>query len=260
MVYEVPSRHEEFTLFIRVATTKPEKIRIVVRDADMPNTVFTDRFKTVNGEVSFFVRMPVSGKRVYATIYNERVGNVDVGQDNSFEVLEIKKVPLEKKFDIVDFNDPKLSTFVKFCTKFCFNAGTLTSGTYRTRDGQFTIEYLPTIKRKNGTESSTPARIGVDSGIIQVSRAKFVPMTIPMRMAILLHEYSHFYVNDRMDDEVEADLNGLLVYLGLGYPRIEAYEAFLKTFDNAPTQMNKERYDIINRFIQDYEKNNYLIS
>lgn len=259
MVFEVPARHEEFTLFIRVSTTRPEKIRIIVKDADMEKTVFTDRFKTVNGEVSFFVRMPVSGKRIYAIIYNERVGNLDEGQDDSFKVLEIKKMPLEKKMDVVDFGDTQLRTFVKFCTKFCFNAGELTSGTYKSSDGRFTIEYLPTIKRKNGTESSTPARIGIESGIIQVSKSKFAPMTVPMRMAILLHEYSHFYVNDQMDDEVEADLNGLLIYLGLGYPRIEAYEAFLKTFDSAPTKMNKERYDIINKFINDFEKHNYIV-
>ena len=47
-----------------------------------------------------------------------------------------------------------------------------------------------------------------------------------MRMAILLHEFSHFYLNDRMEDETEADLNGLLIYLALGYPRIEAYQSF----------------------------------
>jgi hypothetical protein len=48
-----------------------------------------------------------------------------------------------------------------------------------------------------------------------------------MRFAILCHEFSHFYVNDNMDDESEADINGLLIYLGLGYPRIEGYQAFL---------------------------------
>jgi hypothetical protein len=34
-------------------------------------------------------------------------------------------------------------------------------------------------------------------------------------MAILLHEYSHFYVNQDINNESEADLNGLLIYLGL---------------------------------------------
>jgi hypothetical protein len=62
-----------------------------------------------------------------------------------------------------------------------------------------------------------------------------------------------------MDDEVEADLNGLLLYLGLGYPRIEAYQAFLETFKGVPSQQNKDRYDVINNFIKDFEKMNMVI-
>jgi len=50
-----------------------------------------------------------------------------------------------------------------------------------------------------------------------------------------------------------------LIYLGLGYPRIEAYQSFLTTFINVPSQQNKERYDKINKFIQDFEKNNYIV-
>jgi hypothetical protein len=68
-----------------------------------------------------------------------------------------------------------------------------------------------------------------------------------MRMAILLHEFSHFYLNENIDDETEADLNGLLIYLGLGYPRIEGYQAFLDVFVDNPSQENKERYEMINK-------------
>jgi hypothetical protein len=259
MVYEIPSNYDEFTLLVKVQTERPEKIRVIVKDCELRDTVFTDRFKTVNGEATFFVRMPVSGKKIYVLIYNERIGNLDVNEDKTFKVTEIKKVPLEKKMDVVDFSDKGLRSFVKFCTRFCFNAGQLTSGVYKSSDGKYTIEYLPTIVYPNGRESSTPARIGVESGIIQVSQAKFRPMTIPMRMAILLHEYSHFYVNDEMHNESEADLNGLLIYLGLGYPRIEAHQSFLNTFMNVPSQQNKDRYDKINKFIQDFEKNNYIV-
>ncbi len=259
MVYQINTNHDELTLLVKVVTKQPEKIRLIVKDSSMRDTVFTDRYKTVNGEVSFFVRMPVSSKKVYVVVYNERIGNVEANEDTSFEVVQIKKLPLEKKMDVIDFSDRGLKTFVKFCTRFCYNAGEMSSGTYKSSDGKYTIEYLPTITYPNGRESSTPARIGVDSGIIQVSQAKFRPMTVPMRMAILLHEYCHFYVNESMHDETEADLNGLLIYLGLGYPRIEAYEAFLKTFINVPSSQNKERYDKINKFINDFEKHNFIV-
>jgi hypothetical protein len=107
----------------------------------------------------------------------------------------------------------------------------------------------------DGRLSETPARIEVDSGIIEISRAKFIPMTVPNRMAILLHEFSHIFVNENMDDEVEADLNALNIYLSLGYPRIEAFEVFTQTFIDTPTDENKVRFDYIKNFIDDFDNN-----
>jgi hypothetical protein len=258
MIYRLPTRYEEFTLLIKVKTDKPEKIHLKVSDADQRNTIFTDRWKTVNGDCSFYVRMPVSGKVSLINIYNENVG--EYKEDNSFEVVDIKKIPLEKRLDVVDFTNNDLRSFINFCTKFCFNAGVLSSGTYRSSDNRFRIEYLPTIiSSKSGKELQTPARISKDNGVIQVSQKKFTPDTVAMRMAILLHEYSHFYVNKDIDNESEADLNGLLIYLGLGYPRFEGHEAYLKTFISTPTEMNKHRYDKIKSFIDNFENNNYII-
>jgi hypothetical protein len=62
-----------------------------------------------------------------------------------------------------------------------------------------------------------------------------------------------------MDNESEADINGLLIYLGLGYPRIEAFQAFLEVFKDSPSQQNKKRYDRINNFIRNFEKNKMVI-
>jgi hypothetical protein len=259
MQYKMPTHHDEFTLVVKVRTNKPEKIHLRVSDEYLKNTVFTDRWKTVDGECTFYVRMPVSGKVALIDIYNEKNGQ-HKHEDNSFEVVEIKKIPLEKRMDVVDFSNGTLRSFINFCTRFCFNAGHLTSGIYKSSDGKFTIEYLPTIiSGKSGKELETPARINKDNGKIQVSQKKMIPDTVPMRMAILLHEYSHYYVNKNIDDESEADLNGLLIYLGLGYPRFEGHEAFLKTFISTPTEMNKVRYDKIKKFIEDFEKNNYII-
>lgn len=260
MTFSIPTRHEEFTLLVKVETDKPQKIRVILKSADIPNAEYTNRYKTVNGEVSFFIRVPFSSKTAYLSVYNESKGNLDEGQDDSFRVTEIKKLPLEKKMDVVDFKNSDVRSYVAFAVRFCFNAGNLPSGVYKSSNGKFIIEYLPTITdKRSGRELNTPARINSKTGIIQVSRAKFLKSTIPCRMAILLHEFSHFYLNDDITDEVEADLNGLLIYLGMGFPRIEAYEAFLKTFENVPTEKNKERYDKINKFINDFEKNNFLV-
>jgi len=263
MNIRIPTNYEEFTLAVTVksATGRPECIHITLKDNTMPNTVFTDRYKTIMDEFTFYVRMPVSGKSAELIIYNERTGNIPSKSDSTFEVVNISKQPLQKKMDVVDFNNPVIRSFINFSTRFCFNAGVLTSGEYVSDDGKFKINYTPTIlSKRTNTEMNTPARISKTTGIIQIAQKKFVPMTIPMRMAILMHEFSHYYVNDDINNEIEADLNGLLIYLGLGYPRIEAYQAFLGTFVGTPTLENKKRADLIDRFIRDYEKNNLVFN
>jgi hypothetical protein len=258
MIFKVPTRHEELTLLINVRTFQPELIRLMVLDADQPNTAFTDRYKTVDGESIFFVRMPVSPKYALISIYNEKNGNLPVGVDNTIEVESITKEALDKKLDVIDFSNPQVRSFVNFATRFSYNAGSLPSGTYTSDDKKFVIKYLPIIE-DNGEEQSTPARIDIDNGVIEISKRQYIDYTIPNRMAILLHEFSHVYLNDNVDDEVEADLNGLLIYLGLGYPRIEAFEVFAKTFANAPSEQNKMRFDKIKNFIDNFEKFNTFL-
>jgi len=255
MIYQVPTRYEELTLVIKVFTNSAVNIRIKVIDADQPNTTFTNRDKIVDGESIFFVRMPVSPKTALVYVYNDEVGNLPTGQDKSFDVDSISKEMLEKKLDVIDFANPLVRSFVNFCTRFCYNAGSLSSGTYVSDDKKFVIKYLSIIE-DNGQEQTTPARIELNTGVIEVSKKQFVEFTIPNRMAILLHEFSHVYLNDNQDDEVEADLNGLLIYLGLGYPRIEAFEVFASTFMNAPTDQNKMRFDKIKNFIDNFENHN----
>lgn len=255
MIVKVPTRHEELTLIIKVITYEPTKIIIKVIDESQVDTSFTDRFKTVDGESIFYVRMPVSPQNALVYIYNEDNGNLMKDEDDSFEVESITKGALEKKLDVIDFSNAEVRSFVNFATRFCYNAGTLPSGTYVSDDRRFVIKYLPIIE-DNGKEQSTPARIDITNGNIEISKKQFIKFTIPNRMAILLHEFSHVYLNDNVDDEVEADLNSLLIYLGLGYPRIDAFEVFAKTFMNAPSEQNKDRYDKIKNFIDNFENHN----
>ena len=258
MIFSVPTRYEELTLIINVYTPQPETIRIKVVDSEQPNTVYTDRYRTIDGDSIFLVRLPVSGKNVNVYVFNEKNGNYNSGFDTSFEVTSITKEQLDKKLDVIDFGNKYVRSFINFATRFSYNAGTLPTGTYVSDDRMFVIKYLPIIS-DDGVEQTTPARIDIDSGVIEVSKRQFLDFTIPNRMAILLHEFSHVFLNDNVDDEVEADLNGLLIYLGLGYPRIEAFEVFGKTFENAPTEQNKVRYDKIKSFIDNFENYNTFL-
>jgi hypothetical protein len=171
----------------------------------------------------------------------------------------VDKTPLQKRIDVVDIHNPTIAYFVDFAQRFCYNAPYLEANkSYQSDNGGFMIEYLPTIIDAKGKELTTPARISRISGRIQVSKKQFDRYTVPMRFAILCHEFSHFYVNEDMTDESEADMNGLLIYLGLGYPRIEAFEAFLEVFEHYPSQENKRRYDKIKNFIDNFEKDNIV--
>jgi hypothetical protein len=80
----------------------------------------------------------------------------------------------------------------------------------------------------------------------------FKKYSVAMKMMILMHEYSHFWMNKDMANEMQADLNGLYVYLGLGYSPIEAHRAFLYVFDNADTDSNRTRYGMIKKYVADF--------
>lgn len=256
MISSIKTSHEEVTLVVTVKSSKPIPIRLKVIDAAQPNTSFTNRTNTVSGEAIFYVRMPVSPDEALVYVYNEDNGNLPKGQDITFDVVSIKKILLGKRMDVIDFGNPHVRSFIDFATRFSYNAGSLCCGSYCSADRKFVIKYLPIIE-EGGEEQTTPARIDIDSGVIEISKRQFLEYTIPNRIAILLHEFSHVFLNDNVDDEVEADLNGLLIYLGLGYPRIEAFEVFAKTFENCPTELNQLRYDKMTNFIDEFEKNEF---
>jgi hypothetical protein len=58
-------------------------------------------------------------------------------------------------------------------------------------------------------------------------------------------------------DESEADINGLKIYFTRGYPKISAYNVFLNVFKRSPSMQNKQRYDKLDNFIQEYRENEY---
>tara|TARA_R110000850_G_scaffold209048_2_gene335088 strand:+ start:55 stop:843 length:789 start_codon:yes stop_codon:yes gene_type:complete len=261
MNLKVNTRFEELCLEVTVKTLLPAKIRIKVYDYSKPNTVFTDRFKTVKGTEIFYVRLPLSSDNVVISVYNEANGNRRINEDSTFNVTGVQKIPLEKRMDAKDLGNIVVRNFVDFAQRFAYNASYLeASQSYQSQDGKFLIQYEDTLfSDKTGKELTTPARISKVNGRIQISKSLFKDYTVPMRMTILLHEFSHFYLNDNMDDESEADLNGLLIYLSLGYPRIEGYEAFLEVFMDAPSAQNQQRYQVIDKFIRDFEAKKILI-
>jgi hypothetical protein len=253
MTYSILTLGKECCLIIKVKTASPIQVRIVVEDSEQLNTQYTNRVCTVMGDDCFYVNIPVCGNKTLVSVYNDAYGNTS--QDNSVMIKSIVAMPLNKNLTRIDYSNQYTASFINFATRFCYNGGWLDAGTYTSDDRVFEIIYQDDIIEDNGSISATPARIHIQSGVIELSRNKYVPFTIPERMAILLHEFCHIFVNENMDNEIEADLNALNIYLSLGYPRIEAFEVFTQTFIDTPTDENKTRFDEVKNFIDAYDNN-----
>lgn len=252
------------TLKITVSTNSEQELRLIIKDANQANTILTDRVAKVNGSFDFLIGMPLCRDYVDVIVINES----DNGSDSGFIYEGFKKLPLVKRMDVIDFSKYNLSSYIKFIQKFCYNAGVLATNNvnnerdmYHDGNWRFFIKYVPFITDyQTGAEIETPARISVDNGLIEVSQKYFINYTVPMRIACLLHEYSHPFINENPDDESEADLNGLLIYLGLGYPRYEAVEAWCTIFGEYQSDENMERIAIIQQFVEDFDNNKIVFN
>jgi hypothetical protein len=262
MNYRLNTKFDEMCLVITVSVIHPCEVAIKVYDENKPKIVFTDRWATVISDKTFYVRLPITSENIVISIYDKEKGNLPKEQEKNIKLVDVKKMPLEKRLDVVDIKNPIVANFVDFAQRFSFNAPYLLDNkTYQSDNGEFFIEYLPFIVSSNsGKKLTTPARISKSTGRIQVSKNYFDKYTVPMRFAILCHEFSHFYVNDDINNEIEADINGLLIYLGLGYPRIEGLQAFIEVFEESDSQENLKRMKIIEKFVMDFEKNKMVLS
>jgi hypothetical protein len=242
------------TLMIKLKASEPTKIYLKVSDSSVKNTDYTNRFMTIEGEETLFVRLPKSPEKAEIQLKSEK--ELTGEKDNSYKVIDLQKLPLKRKLTAFNHANPTIRRFVAFAEEFSQKAGYISANgsIYTSDDGQFRIDYLDDIVGNNGKSLKTPARISRAEGIIEVSKKKFEKYTVPMRMAILLHEFSHYYLNTDMSNETEADLNGLIIYLGLGYPRIDAYNVFTQVFVTSPNEVNHERMRIIDNFIRNFEK------
>lgn len=251
MVNKITLDEKPTKLKIVIETRFKEKIWIQVKDANRKNTFYTKRYGFVDGKEEFIVLMPQAPREAVVIVYNDSNGLIR--NDSSFKVTEIEALP----YKILKYNfSKKTASFIKFAQEFSDECGYLSSSrqgdVYLSNNGKFRIDYFDQILNVNGRVLKTPARISQKNGRIEVSAEQFRPMTIPMRMAILLHEYSHFYLNKNPSNEIEADLNGLNIYLKMGYPKIDVYNVFLNVFKSAPSEPNKKRFEKLDNFVKNH--------
>jgi len=179
---------------------------------------------------------------------------------NFFSIVTESIEEFNPKFKLYDIKNKHIVSYLKFILWFCENKSLLSSGNdrntysvYNSDDNNYRINYFNKLTNEKGEEINTPCRINKYTGIIDVSKSKFATFTVSMCLIILLHEFAHIYINNRIDDEEECDYWGLLIYLGLGLPKTEAEKSFLTVFKGTPTDMNIKRDEKIHSIIKNFD-------
>jgi hypothetical protein len=201
-------------------------VYIVGVDPLNQNTLyFRSRFQ-LTGSENLSINLPQSPIMLQILVWAE--------DSQPYELSSIDVTHLEAGLT----DDPSI-IFIQNFARIC---GRLRPGIYKAENVPFIIEFKRNIYTDNGDDHPTPARIHEDMPIIQVSEQKFDQNTIPERVIILLHEYSHNFINQDPDNEQEADENAKQIYLSLGYPKFEGVHAFgdimADTDDNYQRMLN----------------------
>lgn len=139
---------------------------------------------------------------------------------NTFEVSKFKIAAMESR-SILEHHD--IHDFIPFANWFSQNAGTLPVGIYDSPDFKYMIDYMSVIKNEQGVPMITPARTSRINGRIEASKYHLLPLSVPIRWFILMHERKHFQLPTR--EEKIADLTALKVFLDFGFPKVEAIYA-----------------------------------
>jgi len=253
MVKEIELDNRPCTLRVVVETRTPQKLWIKVKNAKKDHTYYTKRYAKVDGVQTYFIRMPQTPETALLIIYNDKDKNPEKNQN--FRARGIKILPL--RTDEMEISK-RTKSFIRFAQEFSENAGVLSASkkgdVYKSNNGKFRIDYFDEIRSHSSKKViKTPARISQLTGRIEVSKSQFKKYSVPMRMAILLHEFSHFYINDKPSSEVEADQNSMRMYLSMGYPRIDAYNVFLNVFKKSGSKSNLSRFNKLDNFIKNWK-------
>jgi hypothetical protein len=245
--------NRKLSLHVTIKTNGEKLMRCVAADYGKKNSKYADRTIKVNGSRTIYFSFPISPKQVVIGICNHN--NKD---DKDFEVI-IEEKPL-KEYEIwLDEDSRDFLPLALYFSQVCgFETAATTGRPFKTNDDRFKIKYFPVIKDyMSGQALSTPARIGHTSGIIETSQMRFDNYTVPMRMIILLHEFSHKYRNPKIglpiSNEFGADINALYIYLGLGFSKVDAIYVFVKVFLRAQTPQNLARMRNIMEYIKKFE-------
>lgn len=237
MNYFISTNNEGVDLHLNFEARNDAKIitSIYCLDSDVVFNLRHDKISA--GKSKVIMKVPFSPKNMVVHVSTDIPNN-----------LKLKIVVTHLK----SYNIPlgsKQKEFIEFAQAFTYgvSCGTIkpTREILSSKSGTFKIALYPTILDDYGRHKATPCQIGKDSGIIQCDNALFTNHTIAGQMALLCHEYAHFYENPRYNlpakSEEGADMYGLRMFLASGYGESEYVNAFKNAFKRVDTNQNRER-------------------
>ena len=234
-VFNLPTRKRPLIITVPLISDEEVEVFIVGYDPASPNTEYFSRRIEFSGNDQVNFQCPQTPRRLKIMAWSKGTGK--------FEISKISVSPLIIQ-DLFTEDEKKDIEFIESFSRRC---GRLPARRFYYHKGaSFRIQYLPVIRTDTGKEHATPARIHTELPLMQVSKKHFIKMTIPQRVAILTHEYSHNYINMDQDSEFEADSNMVDLYEDLGYGKLEAVYAFANVMSD--TDVNYSRLNnIINQ-------------
>jgi hypothetical protein len=248
--YLVPTNFRPSTIAVTVRGNRACTLWLQIDDAHQGATTLHRRQVPLVGgmEVTLLGQLPITRQNVLVSLWEETPSGV-----GSFEIVGVHRKSLPRQMRVIDFKKAKTREWIPFVEAFCFFAGVLPTYSdrhYISADGNFRILYSPAIT----DNALTPARVNRYTGVFEVSKQKFLDLTVTKRLYIMHHEFSHLNLNEDMNNEEEADLNGLVLGLASGFSRVEAKDVYLDILQIAPDPENVQRYEKACAFIDDYEK------
>ncbi len=203
-------------------SAKSRRLIAVGFDPKFENTEYFFRLMPVNGVEKYTFSMPLTPKFLDILIFD-----LEEGHNPKTNLFKVQKMTINDLATPIMLIDTLTAEFVGFASDFAQKAGHYKTGKFRSKKRNFEIIYVDRIEGIN-----TPSRIHATKNYIEVSREYFINMTIPSRLNILFHEFSHNYLNIDPESETEADNNGLNLYLSLGHSSIESVYSLTRVFQD----------------------------
>lgn len=250
ITHNIQTNNQQCTLKVYVNTNfKDQPVVATFSHYKQPNTVYYKHLQNITGKGYFYIRLPQSPN--YGILTLESKGSLNQPRI-PYDIL-----PLNQKLDAFNYKNVMLQEAINFFQWFCEDFSILSSGgsTYQSKNLNFRIDVHDVLKhRTTGQHSKSPARIGVQTKVIEVARKYFLDFSVPERFCILAHELGHGFLNVKMESEFEADRNALDICLGLGYPRSAIKKVFIKVFMDTQTEGNLKRWQLIKDYVDNFAK------